>query len=195
MHRRGLFTGMRPSHISCALGAILLFATSAPARATVIVPLDLASLVQRADTIVRGTAMATTASLSDDKKQIHSVTVVRVAAIMKGAPAAEIEVRTPGGTLGDLTQVVHGAPQLHAGQEVYLFLHRVSGNRFIVEGFTQGKFEVAADTDGSRRVSQNLREVGVLGRDGVVRPGEAEGCSEREFLARLRDALEGKVTP
>ena len=174
--------------------AATLFSLSA--HATVMRPVDLETLARRADVIVRGTAKSTVASLTEDGKQIHTVATVRVASVLKGVPASEIEVRTPGGTIGDIAQIVHGAPRLIEGQEVILFLHRVSERRFTIEGFAQGKFEVVKGPSGAAHVTQDLRGIGILGPDGAVRPGmAAEPMPVRDFLARVRKALEGAVAP
>jgi len=173
------------------VSALSLLVFSVPAQASVIRLVDLSVLVRRADIIVRGTTLATVSSLTEDGKQIHTVAKVRVQSALKGAPASEIEVRTPGGTIGDITQMVHGAPRLVEGQKVILFLHRVSERRFTIEGFAQGKYEVV-----NGHVVQDLRGIGILGPDGAIRPGTTtESVPERDFVARVRKALEGTVAP
>ena len=180
------------ARVLASLAATLL---CLPAQATVMRPVDLETLARRADVIVRGTTEATVASLTEDGKQIHTVAILRVRSVLKGALAPEIEVRTPGGTIGDIAQVVQGAPQLSKGEEVILFLHRVSERRFTIEGFALGKYQVI-EGPGGTYLTQDLRNIGLLGPDGVVRPGTTvEPIPERAFLARVRKALEGPVAP
>jgi len=177
-----------------AVLAAILFPFSA--QATLVKPVDVETLARRADVIVRGTTKATAASLTEDGRQIQTVAKVTVGSVLKGEAMSEFEVRTPGGTIGDITQVVHGAPQFVEGQEVILFLHRVSERRFTIEGFAQGKYEVVKGSDGVARVAQDLRGIGILGPDGAVRPGtKVEPVPERDLLARVRRALEGAVAP
>ena len=118
---------------------------------------------------------------------------MRVASTLKGLAAEVVEVRTPGGTVGDITQVVHGAPAFAAGEEVVLFLHRETAAHYTVESLALGKFEVTRAADGAPVVRQRAAHLGVLEADGVVRAAKAqEPVPEREFLDRVRRAVEAK---
>lgn len=179
---------------SLSLSLLLVAALALPlaARATVVLPVDLETLARRADLIVRGKVRAAASRRSADGKQIHTLTRVEIASAVKGEPARTLEVRTRGGTIGDLTQVAHGEAEFAADEEVWLFLRR-AGGRYTVESHALGKFTVVRGPDGAERVVQRVRGLGVLGRDGRVRPAqELEPVDEAAFLARVRRALETK---
>jgi hypothetical protein len=107
-----------------------------------------------------------------------------------------VEIRTKGGTVGDLTQRVSGAPEFKAGEEVVVFLHRAGERHFVVHSLALGKFEVAKGADGVARVHQKVKGLGLLGRDGKIRaPAPFEPVAEREFLDRVRRALDAKGAP
>lgn len=183
---------------SLSLSLMLAAALSLPlaARATVVLPVDLETLARRADVIVKGRVRAAESRRSADGKQIHTVTRVEVASAVKGEPARTIEVRTRGGTIGDLTQVAHGEAELVAEEEVYLFLRRAGEKRYTVESHALGKFSVQRGPDGVERVVQRVRGLAVLERDGRVHPAAGlEPADERAFLARVRRALEAKEAP
>lgn len=177
---------LRPSILIVAL---LLAAPAA--WATVVLPQSVEDLARRADLVVRGRAERSISVASPDGKLIHTVTTVRVAATLKGRAGEVVEVRTPGGTVGDITQVAHGAPSFSAGEEVVLFLHREgTGTRFGVEGLGLGKFEVIRSGDGSAVVRRRAPDLSLLQRDGTVRPAQAvDPVPERDFLERVRRAV------
>ncbi|HEY3449313.1 MAG TPA: hypothetical protein VGK67_23355 [Myxococcales bacterium] len=168
-----------------------LFLAAPAVWASVVLPTTVEALARRADLVVRGRAERSVAAASPDGKLIHTLTTVRVASALKGEAGEVVEVRTPGGTLGDITQVVHGAPSFSAGEEVVLFLHRESATRFTVENLALGKFEIVRAQDGAPMVRQRAAGLAVLNPDGKISPAqEIAPVGEREFLQRVRRAVE-----
>lgn len=176
------------------LRTILVLAALLPASAfaSVVLPASVESLARQADLVVRGRAERAVCVASPDGKQLHTVTTVRVASALKGEAGQTVEVRTPGGTLGDLTQVVHGAPSFSQGEEVVLFLHREHPARYTVESLALGKFEVVKAADGAPVVRQRAAKgLAVLQPDGKVVPAqEVSAVPERDFLERVRRAVD-----
>ncbi|MGC4117831.1 MAG: hypothetical protein QM765_25410 [Myxococcales bacterium] len=161
-----------------------------PARAAVVLPLDVEDLARRADVVVRGTAVGTRTVRSADGKQVHTVTTIKVDLSLKGASPFEVEVLSPGGTWGHITQSVSGAPRFAPGERVILFLRAAGPRRFRVEGLSLGKFEVSLDERGATQVSRRAEGLQVAAPDGAVRPAQPVGpVPEEDFLARVRAAL------
>jgi hypothetical protein len=177
----------------CPLAAILaVLASSGVAQGTVVAPMDLASLTRSADLIIRGAVLDTRASVSEDRRQIHTLASVRVLARQKGECFPEIHVRLPGGSAGDLTQRVAGAPELFVGDEVLLFLRRLPGEKpvYAITGFSQGKFNIVEDRKG-RWVTRRPTGVAVRAPSGgVVAEPSFAPVPERELLAEIERALE-----
>lgn len=177
----------------CLLSATLfVLASSGVAHGTVVAPMDVASLARSADLIIRGAVLGARASLSEDRRQLHTLASVRVLARVKGECPSEIHVRLPGGSAGDLTQRVAGAPELFAGEEVLLFLRRLPGEPpvYAIAGFSQGKFTLVEDGKG-RWVTR--RKTGVAVRapsGGVVAEPPFAPVPERELMAEIERALE-----
>lgn len=178
------------------LAGVLIAALASTARASVILPADVEELSRSAEHIVRGTVLSNTASWTADGKQIHTVTRVAVDRTIKGGVPTIVEVRTPGGTVGDLAQKVIGAPEFSAGEQVILFLHRHGNSaRYGVEGFSQGKFTIEPQPSGGGLVMQRLAGVALKMPDGRLSPPpEFKPVREEEFLRRVQKALE-KATP
>lgn len=181
-----------------AVSALVLLLSSQPARATVVKVLDVEALSRRAELVVRGTALDSSASWARGGKLIQTVTRVKIDRPIKGAATAEVvEVRTSGGTVGDISQRVSGSAQLAAGEEVMLFLKRIPGARprFAVEGFAQGKFTLKR-VDGSTLVTRELAGLSVLDSAGRIRPGPGfEPQPEAQFIERVRKALGETTVP
>src|SRR5437870_5147456 len=108
----------------------LLLATlvSLPAAAvTLLGPLDVASLTAAADLVVRAqVARVESGWAGGDPKSGLIVTHVELRPVetWKGAPAATLLVRLPGGTAGELGQIAQGAATFRSGEEVVVFLKR-----------------------------------------------------------------------
>jgi len=178
------------------LAAGVFFATAT--AQTVVREASLEALVDQSEIVVRATADESQPVTSEDGRQIHTVTRVTVRESLKGEALETLEVRTPGGTVGEITQVVHGAPRLEKGEEVVLFLQRAAPGtrRFVVHGLSQGKFKVVKDQTGAPVVTRDRAELQVVGPDGHPRPLQpAEPVSERVFLDRVRELASRKASP
>ncbi|MGI5864757.1 MAG: hypothetical protein ACOX6T_22285 [Myxococcales bacterium] len=171
------------------LAGLLALSVALPAQATVVEPMDVETLSRRADLVVQGTALSSESSFVNG--QIQTVTRVRVDCALKGQAPAVVEVRTPGGRVGDLGQMVTGAPQFAPGEEVIVFLRRLPGGaRFRVEGMSLGKFDVVKAPDGRRMVTRNDEGLSIKLPDGGVQQATRfEPVPEPVFLERVRSAV------
>lgn len=99
----------------------------AEARATVMVELPRAELVQTADLVVRCVVGAQTVRWNEDQSRILTLSRLTVQAYLKGRGPSELVLRQFGGTLDGLTLTVPGDGHLSPGQEVVLFLRQGAG--------------------------------------------------------------------
>lgn len=144
-----------------APAAVLLVALSAPAlaRATVMLEASIDDLARESDTVVLGKVRSTEGRLSGDGKRIFTYVTVEVAEAWKGEPGKTVEVRVPGGVHGEFGQIVQGAPRFTGGEEVVIFLRRVSAGSqlFQVSGLAQGKLRVEREPDREPVAMPDLR--------------------------------------
>ena len=134
----------------------LVLAHAAAAQATVARRAPLSDLVQRADLVVVATVGATESFWRDQR--ILTRVELGIEDVWHGRADQRIEVVTLGGTVGDIGQIVHGAPRLSPGARVVLFLRaRASGELRVLE-LSQGVFYV--ERSGVRRDFHGLRLVG-----------------------------------
>ncbi len=137
----------RPTRLAPLAGLLVLGALGA-AGATIVRPLTVEMMAERADVVVRGRVVGQEAAWNDDKTRIYTVTRVEIAEAYKGGdkPGAVIAVRQIGGTVDGLTQSVVGNAKLRVGEELVLFLDRDEAKPLhYVIGMAQGKLGVSRD--------------------------------------------------
>lgn len=111
------------------------------ARATVIRPLTVAALADRADLVVRARVGEQWSDWAEDGRRIFTWTQLEVLEGWAGSPGDAVVVRTLGGVVGDIGMRISGTPSFSTGAEVVVFL-RERADVFEVVGMSQGKFDV-----------------------------------------------------
>ncbi|MCB9540440.1 MAG: hypothetical protein H6704_29840 [Myxococcales bacterium] len=178
------------------LACLLVLGTLGAAGATIVRPLTVEMMAQRADVVVRGRVVGQDVGWNDDKTRIYTVTRVEVAEAYKGGDKAGaiLAIRQIGGTVDGLTQSVVGNAELRAGEELILFLDRDEAQPLhYVIGMAQGKFGVSRegpeptvvhDVEGLAFMAPGQRTVADLK---AAPKGEAPTL--KAFEARLRATL------
>ncbi len=171
------------------------------ANASVSIALSLEDLARASSVVARVTPLDRTSVWEDAR--IVTYTRVRVDDVIAGKTAAgarEVRIRSFGGSIGDIGQVVEGEPQLAPNQPCILFLAERNA-RVVVVGRAQGQFVVQRDTRGLERV--RIRSVGALVERRVAPPlrGPAERVTERDgspletFVVDAKRAWEASHAP
>jgi len=112
------------------------------ALATTLVAMDVPALTRAADLVVRGTVVRVEPRWTSDKRRIITDSEILVSEVLKGNVTGKtIVAMQPGGVVGDIGQLVHGAATFALGEEVVVFLER-RGDRAFVVGMAQGRFVV-----------------------------------------------------
>ena len=126
--------------------ALLLPALLAPAaRASVVMPLGLDSLIDGSDRIALGRVESQVSRWTTDHSAIYTDVTVRVLQPLKGEVVAggTVTVRREGGVVGNIGMKVSGAARFAEGEEVLVFLER-RGEALWTVGMAQGKMRVAS---------------------------------------------------
>ncbi len=146
---------MRVSSAAVALSGLftlgLFTVGSSPARASLVMALDLPTMVTRADHVAVVDVVSVKSDWDANHEQILSTVDLIVVESWKGsdAPATHLTVVQPGGTVGDLTQTVHGMTRFVPGERAVVFLAG-RGTRASVVGMAQGKRLVRRDASSGR---------------------------------------------
>jgi hypothetical protein len=166
--------GPRPGQALLALSLLLWVGLATALHADT--PLTVEDLARRADLVVIGEVTSVASEFHATRSRIVTRVDVRVSETLKGkAGANPLQLRQPGGRVGEMTSEVAGAARFVAGERILLFLTRGSDGALGVVGLFQGKF--ALERDGG-------------GGDVAVRrvPGSAE-VLDRAPLDQIRAAV------
>src|SRR5262245_6605651 len=118
-----------------------------PARATTLIREGLESLVIHNQDIVLGRVLETHSAWNPDHSFILTDVRVRPAQILKGSRLArDITFTVMGGTVGDLTTLIIGGPEIVPGSDYLFFLNREdlpgAPRRNTIRGLAQGAFDI-----------------------------------------------------
>ena len=140
------------------------------AAASVVLPLDLPSLVGRADRIVVGRVEGQEARWTSDHRAIYTDVTVRVGESWKGdsRPGDVVVVRREGGEVDGVGMKVIGAAVFAPGEEAVLFLERRGAALWTV-GMAQGKLRVET-VDGRRMAYHYVAGLEGAANEPAVRP-------------------------
>ena len=125
-----------------------------------------ARAVSLQDLVKRSTRIARTTSLESwsrseaigDTRHIVTYSRLRVDDLIHGPSEAEILVRTLGGRIGELGEIVHGEAEIALNEPCVVFLHQNSDGIEQVTAMAQGHYPLAMDTAGKPhlRASRNM---------------------------------------
>jgi hypothetical protein len=152
---------MRSYHgvASAALAMTVLALLWAPARATTLVRQGLESLVKENRDIVLGQVQEIHSAWNADHSFILTDVRVRPTRLLKGdRTSRDVTFTVMGGTVGDITTLIVGGPEIVPGSEYLFFLSHedlpgASGRNTIRE-LMQGVFDVVDTPSGKRAISQ-----------------------------------------
>jgi hypothetical protein len=162
-----------PWLVAAALLAGLLGA-GRPASASLVIALDLPTMVARADQVVVADVVSVKAAWDARHERILSTIDLVVVESWKGAaaPASHVTVVQRGGTVDDTEMIVYGMPRFQPGERTLVFLAG-SADRGHVVGMAQGKRLVRRDDTGRWVVHAPQRSGALFVRP----PGQAAGPS------------------
>ncbi len=133
-------------------------ASAGAAHATTARAVSLGDLVRRSSRIARATALDNFARLEDIGGARHIVTYsrLRIEDSIQG-PSADSEtlVRTLGGRVADLGEIVHGEAELSLNETCLVFLTLDANGVELVTAMAQGHYPVAIDGAGTPRLRLN----------------------------------------
>jgi hypothetical protein len=139
---------MRPSRrLIAVLAPVAALAISSLASASLILALDLPTLITRSDQISVVDVVSTKAAWNAEHDRIVTTIDVTVVDCWKGAAAAgsHVQIVQPGGTVGELTMRIEGMPHFQQGERALLFLRGKAEHASVV-GMAQGKRPVSRET-------------------------------------------------
>jgi hypothetical protein len=175
---------------SVRVGAILIAGVVAGvgARAAVILPADLATLVSGARAVVHGRVVAVEPRWVEGRRRIESLVTLRVEEYLKGNLGDEVTFKVPGGQMGPYRSFMVGAPTFVEGDEVVVFLNAQGPTIPWISGLNQGVFRVAENTTGVKMVLPGISlAAGDEGRQRVRGDPARQRMALSAFVQRVKD--------
>jgi hypothetical protein len=128
--------------VSLTLGLI----APRPAGASLVIALDTPGMLQQADHVAVVDVGSVTAAWDETHEHILTTVDLTVVESWKGpmVPASHIKIVQPGGTVGDISMVVHGMTRFAPGQRALIFLRGAPTSASVV-GMSQGMRLVRRD--------------------------------------------------
>ena len=161
-------SGMRHCGKFILVVALYLACSATHAWSSTFRPLTLSKLVHQSTSVVVATPVSFSshwAAMGARSRVVTDITL-EVAWTLRGhdSTGKDIVVRTLGGTVGGIAQLVHGEAQLRVGQTCLLFLVPGRDGVLHVLGMAQGHYPLAADGHGDWRVTPSPQ------LDGIANP-------------------------
>jgi hypothetical protein len=137
------------------------------AVASTFLQVDLPTLKRMSESVVNAKVVDMRSEWNAEGSAIFTYVTLDVKGRLHGTAANQIVVRVPGGTVGDFTSEMEGAPQFHRGDNVVAFIARWYDGVPMVAGYAQGLSKVNVDRTGNAILEGGLADgmpVSELGR-------------------------------
>lgn len=157
------------------------------AQATLSRAMSFDDKVEHAASIVVGRCVGQQAQWDANHKLILTYSTFRVEKTLKGMPAQEVTVVTPGGVVGTIAQDVIGVPRFHEGDDHVIFVRNTNSGPTVLY-FEQGAYQIVEE--GNERMVKPLVSSAVLmdtQRGIAVAPESSRTLSD--FEGRVRDTV------
>jgi hypothetical protein len=136
----------------------VLIALTTFAQATQIIYRSPQQMGEESALVVSGRVTGVRSYWNDTNTKIFTETSVAVDRSFKGGAGGTVSVVQLGGIVGHVQMKVEGALAWNPGEEVLLFLEPFNGDRYMVYGLSQGKYEIERDERGRPFVSRGAFE-------------------------------------
>lgn len=160
-------------------------------QATTARAVSLSALVARSSRVARGTPLESFTRFEDIGDTRHIVTYTRlgVEELISGAPnEPEILVRTLGGRVGNMGEIVHGEAVLAINEPCLVFLHTSPEGIEQVTEMAQGHYPMLSDASGSLRLRASRNMPRLLGGAAAAAVTQLSGLPLSEARALILGA-------
>jgi len=117
--------------------------------ASTFLKVDIPTLKKMSESVVQANVVDVRSAWNDEGSMIFTYVTLEVTGRLHGSSAQQLVVRVPGGTVGDFTSVMEGAPQFHIGDRIVAFIGRWFDGAPMVAGYAAGLSRVNQDRLGN----------------------------------------------
>lgn len=143
MMSRGRFS------VACVALLALIVAGSTLAIGSTFLKVDMPTLRAMSEAVVQARVIDVRSAWNDEGSMIFTHVTLEVTGRLHGKAANELIVRVPGGTVGNFTSTMEGAPQFEVGQDVVAFIARWDDGVPMIAGYAEGLSTLHRDAVGN----------------------------------------------
>jgi len=147
---------MRRSRLASAL--LVAIAGVSIAAASTFLKVDIPTLKGMSESVVHAKVVDVRSAWNDEGTAIFTWVTLDVKGRLLGKATDQLVVRVPGGTVGDFTSEMEGAPKFRVGDEVVSFIARWHDGVAMVAGYAAGLSTVKHDQLGNLRLEGGLAD-------------------------------------
>ena len=149
---------MRRARVLAAGVALLavIVAGSTLAVASTFLKVDMPTLRGLSEAVVQARVVDVQSAWNDEGSMIFTHVTLEVTGRLHGKAANQLVVRIPGGTVGNFTSSMEGAPQFEVGQDVVAFIARWDDGVPMIAGYAEGVSTVRRDAVGNMILNGGL---------------------------------------
>jgi len=136
----------------------LIIAGGGSAIASTFLKVDINDLKKMSESVVHARVADVRSSWNDEGSAIFTHVTLEVKGRLHGKADDQMIVRVPGGTVGDFTSVMEGAPKFDVGDDVVAFIARWDDGVPMVAGYEQGLSKVRRDQLGNLILSGGVAD-------------------------------------
>jgi hypothetical protein len=137
---------------------VILLTAVSTAAASSFLQVDLPTLKQMSESVVHAKVVDVRSEWNAEGSAIFTFVTLDVKGRLHGTAANQLVVRVPGGTVGDFTSEMEGAPQFQRGDNVVAFIARWHDGVPMVAGYAQGLSKVNEDRAGNAILEGGLAD-------------------------------------
>lgn len=190
-HRRRWLTGLMAASVCASIGDIL---NPSSALAGAARPVSLPDLVHRSKHVLVATPRVADSMWEQigGSRRLVTYTRLTIDEVMDDRELnhTEVLVRTLGGRLGALGQIVHGEAEMRRDETAVVFLRPHQDGFFHVTGLAQGHYPLLRDTQGVRRLTSSPRLSSFVGKTADSATAQLSGQS----LLTARSLVQGVLS-
>jgi hypothetical protein len=140
---------VRRSRFTTGLLLAAMFAVASTLTvASTFLKIDLPTLNRMSESVVHARVAEMHSAWNADGSMIFTDVTLEVLGRLRGTADSIVTVRVPGGTVGDFTSEMEGAPRFEEGEQVIVFLARWHDGVPMVAGYAEGLSFVHPDSAG-----------------------------------------------
>jgi hypothetical protein len=134
------------STLACAAAIV---AGGSLALGSTFLKVDIPTLRGMSEAVVRAHVVDVRSSWNDEGSAIFTYVTLEVKGRLSGRTDNELVVRVPGGTVGNFTSVMEGAPEFTVGDDIVAFIARWDDGAPMIAGYAEGVSTVKVDGIGN----------------------------------------------